>query len=92
MNVEIKVTATRNPHYVTFSLEQPLIGPGTGLTFSDPESAEGYPLPKALFQIRGVKSIWVLGNDIQVTKDEKVRWSSIQSRIIETIRNATNSQ
>jgi hypothetical protein len=86
MNQAITVTTTRNPNFVTFSLETAIIPPGTGMTFADLETAETYPLAHALFKIKGVKSIWILGNDIQITKDEKSRWGSIQSKIIETIR------
>lgn len=91
MSVEIEIVATRNPNYVTFSTNQSLIPLGTGLTYSDPESAESNPLAKALFAIGGIESVWILGSGIHVTKDEKVRWSKIQSKIIETIRHAANS-
>ena len=91
MTVEIKITATRNPNYVTFSLDHDLIPPGTGRTYSDAESAEADPLAKALFEIPGIESLWVLGDSIHVTKDEKVRWTRIQSRVIETIRHVANS-
>jgi len=91
MSVEIEITPSRNPNYVTFSTGQNLIPPGTGLTYSDPESAESNPLAKALFAIGGIESVWILGRGIHVTKDDKIRWSKIQSRIIETIRHAANS-
>lgn len=91
MTVEIEITTSRNPNYVTFSIDHDLIPPGTGRTFPDAESAEPDPLAKALFAIPGVQSIWVLGNNIHVTKDEKTRWTRIQSRVIETIRRITHS-
>jgi hypothetical protein len=91
MTVEIEIVPSRNPNYVTFATDQSLIPLGTGLTYSDPESAESNPLAKALFAIGGIESVWILGSGIHVTKDEKIRWSKIQSRIIETIRRAANS-
>lgn len=91
MAVEIQVTPTRNPHSTSFTIDRNLIPPGTGLSYSDSGAAQSNPLAKALFAIRGVQSVWILGNEIQVTKDEKVRWGGIQSRIIETIRGALNS-
>lgn len=90
MSVEIEIVATRNPNYVTFSTDQDLIPLGTGLTYSDPESAESNPLAKALFAIGGIESVWILGSGIHVTKDEKIRWSKIQSKILETIRRSAN--
>ena len=90
MSVAIEVIPTRNPNYVTFSTDQNLIPPGTGLTYSDPESAESNPLAKSLFAIGGIESVWILGSAIHVTKGDKIRWARIQSRIIETIRHAAN--
>ncbi|GJL79265.1 MAG: hypothetical protein NPINA01_22540 [Nitrospinaceae bacterium] len=91
MTVEIEITATRNPNYVTYSIDHDLIPPGTGLTYPNAESAESDPLAKALFAIPGVEAVWVLGNSIHVTKDEKIRWPRIQSRVIDAIRRNTNS-
>ena len=90
MSVEIEIIRSRNPNYVTFSTDQNLIPLGTGLSYSDPESAESNPLPKSLFAIGGIESIWILGSGIHVTKGDKARWTKIQSRIIETIRRAAN--
>ncbi|CCQ90912.1 hypothetical protein NITGR_490015 [Nitrospina gracilis 3/211] len=86
MTLEVKAEVTRNPDLVTFRLNKTLIPPGTGLSFSGPEYAKDHPLANALFQIRGVKAVWILGNDVQVTKDENVRWGTMTSRIIETIK------
>ena len=92
MSLEITVTSSRNENYVEFTLNQDLIPPGTGLSYSDPKSAESHPLANALFKIRGVMSVWILGNGVHVTKDEKARWSGIQSKVIETIRNTVPSE
>lgn len=86
MTLEVKPEITRNPDSVNFCLNKTLIPPGTGLSFSGPDFAKNHPLARALFQIRGVQGIWILGNEVQVTKDEKVRWGTITSRIIETIK------
>ncbi|MBI4388984.1 MAG: NifU N-terminal domain-containing protein [Nitrospinae bacterium] len=91
MAVEIEVTPTRNEHSIIFKLDRRLIPPGTGLSFADAQSAESHPLARALFQVRGVVSVWILGDEIQVTKDEKARWGSVKSRIIEVIRSNVNS-
>jgi len=91
MTVEIEITATRNPNYVTFSTNHDFIPPGTGQTYPDAESAELNPLAKALFEIPGVESLWVLGNHVHVTKNEKIPWTRIQSRVIETLGRVINS-
>lgn len=86
MTVEVKVEPTRNEHSVIFSLNKSLIQPGTGESYPDAASTANSPLARALFQIRGVQSVWILGNDVQITKDESVRWGRINSKIIETIK------
>jgi len=86
MPLKINVTPTKNENLVTFSLDRQLIPPGTGLSFSTPAAAEGYPLAHALFQIRGVRSLWILGHDIQVGKDPKARWAGILAQVHETLR------
>ncbi len=86
MSLEVKATPTRNEHSVIFQLNKTLIQPGTGQSYPDARSAEGSPLASALFRIEGVQSVWILGNDVQVTKDESVRWGRINSKIIETIK------
>ena len=63
-----------------------VVAPGTGLSFSDPESAKDHPIARALFGINGVLSVWILGDEVQVCKDETARWGTLNSRIIETIK------
>ncbi|NIQ01429.1 MAG: hypothetical protein GWM98_14415, partial [Nitrospinaceae bacterium] len=55
-------------------MDRDLLPPGTGLSFSSPETANEHPIASAIFQVSGVQSVWILGNEIQVCKDEKVRW------------------
>ena len=86
MTVEVKVKPTRNEHSVIFSLNKTLVRAGTGEPYSDAASAKNSPLASALFKIRGVQSIWLLGNDVQVTKYESARWGTLNSKIIETIK------
>lgn len=86
MTVEVTAEPTRNEHSVIFQLNKDLIPPGTGLPFSDAIQAESNPLAEALFQIPGVISVWILGNEVQVTKADSMRWGSLKSKIIETIK------
>ena len=91
MTVEVKALTTRNPHSVIFKLNRTLADPGIGLSFFDPASAQGHPIARGLFGIHGVLSVWIIGDEVQVTKDEDVRWGTINSRIIETIKSASNN-
>ncbi len=86
MPVQVTVEPMRNENSVAFILDKTLIPPGTGNPYSNRESAQSNPLAKALFEIKGVKSIWVLGNEVQVTKDDEATWGALKGKIVETIK------
>ena len=86
MSVEVTVEPTRNEDSVVFILNKTLIPPGTGSTFSNRESAKDHPLARALFEIRGVNSLWIIGSEVQVTKDPGVSWGAIKAKVVETIK------
>ncbi len=86
MSVTVTVEPTRNEDSVVFILDKTLLPPGTGSPFSNPQSAKDHPLARALFEIRGVSSLWILGNEVTVTKDPGVSWGGIKAKIVETIK------
>ena len=86
MTLEIKTQPTRSEILVTFSLNKELVPPGTGKPFPDKTSAQTHPIAKAIFEVDGVESVWILGNDIQVGKADGIRWSTIKSKVEEAIR------
>ena len=86
MPVNVIVEPMRNENSVSFILDKALIPPGTGNSYPNREKAQSDPLAKALFEIKGVSSVWVLGNEVQVTKDDQVTWGALKGRVVETIR------
>ena len=86
MPVNVTVEPMRNENSVSFILDKTLIPPGTGNPYPNREKAQSDPLAKALFEIKGVSSVWVLGNEVQVTKDDQVTWGALKGRVVETIR------
>jgi len=86
MSVSVTVKTTRNENSVVFKLDKELIPPGTGSSYPDREKAQSNPLAKALFKIQGVSSVWVLGDEVHVTKDDQVTWGAVKSKVVETIR------
>lgn len=86
MAVSVTVETTRNANSVVFRLNKDLLGPGTGTPYSNRESAQSNPLAKALFDIKGVSSLWVLGNEVTVTKVDQVSWGAIKGKIVEAIK------
>ena len=86
MSVSVTVEPTRNENAIVFKLDKDLIPPGTGNSYPNRETAQSDPLAKALFEIRGVASVWVLGNEVHVTKEDGVTWGAVKSKVMETIR------
>lgn len=86
MSVNVTVEPMRNEHSVSFLLDKTLIPPGTGESYPNREKAQSNPLAKALFEIQGVSSIWILGNEVQVTKDDGASWGALKGRLVEAIR------
>lgn len=86
MPVSMTVETTRNENTVVFKLNKDLIPPGTGSSYADREKAQDNPLAKALFDVRGVSSIWILGNEVHVTKEDQVTWGAVKSKVMETIK------
>lgn len=86
MSIEITVTPSRNEHSIVFNLNKDILPPGKGLSFPAEQFAQAHPLAKALFNIKGVVSVWIIGSEIQVTKDEKTRWGSIKGVVEEAIQ------
>lgn len=86
MSVQVTVEPMRNKNSVSFILDKTLIPPGTGSSYPNRNSAQSNPLAKALFEIQGVSSVWLLGNEVQVTKDDRVTWGAIKGKVVETIR------
>ncbi len=86
MVVNVTVEPMRNEHSVSFTLDKALLPPGTGNPYSNREMAQSDPLAKALFEIKGVSSVWILGNEVQVTKDDQATWGALKGRVVETIK------
>ena len=85
MGIQITTTPTRTENLVTFTLDKDLIPPGTGLSYPNKELAQSHSIAKALFELSGVESVWILGNSIQVSKSDDVRWGSLKGKVVETI-------
>jgi len=91
MSIEITAVPTRTENLLTFELNRALIPPGTGLSFPNVHSAESHPVARAIFQVKGVSSVWILDNAIDVTKDATARWAAVKPKVVEAIRAACHS-
>ncbi len=85
MTLQIKTQPTRSETLITFTLNKALIPPGTGRSFPNKASAQSDSIAKTIFEVEGVESVWILGNDIQVGKADGIRWSAIKPKIYDAI-------
>ena len=86
MSITVTVETTRNADSVIFKLKTDLLPPGIGGSYPNREIAQSNPLAKALFDIPGVSSVWLMGSEIQVTKNAQTTWGAIKAKIVETIK------
>ncbi|XP_066535111.1 NFU1 iron-sulfur cluster scaffold homolog, mitochondrial isoform X2 [Hoplias malabaricus] len=76
---------TPNPRSLKFLPGKPVLGKGT-LDFPTSSSAESSSLAKNLFQVEGVKSVFLGPDFITLTKtDDDVEWTDIKHHAVEII-------
>ncbi|KRZ50110.1 NFU1 iron-sulfur cluster scaffold -like protein, mitochondrial [Trichinella nativa] len=81
----IQVMETPNPHSLKFLPGIPVL-PGRTAEFPNRPSAEKSPLARAIFRIRGVKSVFFGEDFITVTKNSEVKdWVAMKPEIFSTI-------
>jgi len=82
--VQIWVEATPNPEAMKFTVNRTLLEKGSK-TFHSPEQAENWPLAKKLFSAPGVKSLFVLGSFVTVTREPGFNWEELAEAIEQAI-------
>jgi Fe-S cluster biogenesis protein NfuA len=80
----IQTEDTPNPETIKFVPGQPVM-PSGNAEFLKPEETESSPLAKQLFSVTGVKSVFLSGDFISVTKEEDKPWNIMKPRIMALI-------
>lgn len=86
----IQVQGTPNPNAAKFVLGDSLLG-DEGRTYFDAEAAEGHPLAERLFEVEGVRALFMVDNFITVTKTEGAAWDDLVEPIREAIQEELQS-
>jgi len=81
----IDVSGTPNPNSMKFTLNRILVEKGVQ-SFSRPEQAEGSPLGNQLFEIPGVRSVFMTGNFVSIGRDPARDWQEIIPRVEQALR------
>jgi len=83
----IQVTAepTPNPNSVKFSINREVTAEGS-VSYDSPGEAADAPLAKRLFDIKGVRSLFLLKNFVTVVKDSGSGWDEIVPQVKEILK------
>lgn len=80
----IQVQGTPNPNAAKFVLGRSRLG-DDGRTYFDAEAAQGNPLAERLFEVDGVRALFMVDNFITVTKTDGASWDDLVEPIREAI-------
>ncbi len=86
-NKTIKVIRTRetpNPNALQFVLNTQILEKGKR-SYSSTDEAKGDDLANALFEMDGVKNVYIMQNFVTVTKEERQGWNPLKNKIWKTI-------
>ena len=83
--LQIQVEGTPNPNAAKFVLGSGTLG-SAGRTFFSAVDAEGDTLAKRLFEIQGVRALFMVENFITVTRSEDTAWDEIVEEVLCAIR------
>jgi len=83
----IQVQGTPNPNAAKFVLGRSVLG-DEGRTFFDAKAAAENPLAAKLFEVEGVRALFMVDNFITVTKAEAAAWDDL----VEPIRMAIQQE
>ena len=83
--LEIQVEGTPNPNAAKFVLGSGNLG-SAGRTYFSVADADGDSLAERLFEIQGVRALFMVDNFITVTRSEDTAWDEIVEGVLCAIR------
>lgn len=84
MDPTITVQGTPNPNAAKFVLDRMIAEDGR--TWFDAAEAADDALASRLFEVEGVRALFMVENFITVTKEEDVEWEDIVEEVTDAIR------
>ena len=79
MTVPVRINPTPNPNSIKISVSSGMAA--KPVTFANAAAAAADPLAKKLFEVPGVKSVFMVANFVTITKDPAVEWEGIADRL-----------
>ena len=77
---------TPNPNAGKFVVSQQVAPVGTSRSYYDVDEAREDPVARALLEIQGVRSLFMVDDFITVTKTHAAKWDELVPRVEEAIR------
>ena len=89
---EIKITAQLfpDPDVCIFRVDRPVF-PGGAFDCKSKEATAGSPLLEALFELKGIREVFVTGDSITISKDSEEEWQVLGREVGRTIRELIKS-
>ncbi|MCB0793764.1 MAG: NifU family protein [Flavobacteriales bacterium] len=89
--VSVYAEMTPNPATMRFVANRPLLPDGAMLEFRQVEEAEGVsPFAERLFNLPFVTAVFLTGNAVTITRNDKVTWDLVQLELREHIQELLN--
>lgn len=79
MPAQVRLDGTPNPNSLKITVSVPVSAKAA--TFATAEAAKADPLAKKLFDVPGVKSVFMVSNFVTVTKDDATEWDAIADKL-----------
>ena len=79
MPAQVRLDGTPNPNSLKITVSMAVST--KPVTFGNAAAAEADPLAKKLFQVPGVKSVFMISNFVTVTKDAGADWDAIANTL-----------
>ncbi len=82
--VEVRAEPTPNPNSMKFTLDRPVAERGE--SFRSAAEAAHFPLARRLFEVPGVRGLFLLKNFISVIRDPAAEWGELAPKVEAAIR------
>jgi hypothetical protein len=83
MPAQVRIDPTPNPNSLKITVSAPVST--KPVTYASPEAAAADPLARKLFEIEGVKSVFLLNNFVTVTKSPEADWNALAAKLGDVI-------
>lgn len=82
----IDFQSTPNPHAGKFVVDRQVVPTGGSRSYFGPDEAQDDPVGRALMELAGVRSVFMVDDFITVTKTPATEWDDLAPKVEDAIR------